>query len=66
MSSDDGAGGGQLAPSGTLDPNGLGTELLGAGGQLTIWIGGTVNPRIWQTGGDYAADVMLSVAYTGN
>ena len=63
---DDGAGGGQLAPSGTLDPNGLGTELLGAGGQLTIWIGGTVNPRIWQTGGDYAADVMLSVAYTGN
>ncbi len=63
---DDGAGGGQLAPSGVLNPNGLGTERLGAGGQMTIWIGGTVNPRIAQTGGDYAADVILSVSYTGN
>ena len=66
VSFDDGSGGGQLAPSGVLDPNGLGTERLGAGGQLTVWIGGTVNPRISQTGGDYAADVILSVAYTGN
>jgi hypothetical protein len=63
---DDGSGGGQLAPSGTIDPNGLGTERLGAGGQLTVWIGGTASPRIAQTGGDYAADVILSVAYTGN
>jgi len=63
---DDGAGGGQLAPSGVIDPNGLGTERLGAGGQITVWIGGTVNPRISQTGGNYAADVILSVAYTGN
>ena len=63
---DDGSGGGQLAPSGVLDPNGLGTERLGAGGQLTVWIGGIVQPRISQTGGDYAEDVILSVAYTGN
>ena len=63
---DDGSGGGQLAPTGVLNPNGLGTERLGAGGQMWVWIGGTVNPRISQTGGDYAADVILSVAYTGN
>jgi len=63
---DDGSGGGQLAPSGVLDPNGLGTERLGASGQMWVWIGGMVNPRISQTGGDYAEDVVLSVAYTGN
>ena len=63
---DDGSGGGQLAPSGSLDPNGLGTERLGAGGDMLVWIGGTVLPRISQTGGDYAEDVVLSVAYTGN
>ncbi len=63
---DDGSGGGQLAPSGVLNPNGLGTERLGAGGQMSVWIGGMVQPRISQTGGDYAEDVVLSVAYTGN
>jgi hypothetical protein len=63
---DDGSGGGQLAPSGILNPNGLGTESLGVGGQMTVWIGGIVHPRISQTGGDYAEDVVLSVAYTGN
>ena len=63
---DDGSGGGQLAPSGELDPNGLSTERLGAGGTMMVWIGGMVLPRIFQTGGDYAEDVILSVAYTGN
>ncbi len=63
---DDGSGGGQLAPSGVINPNGMGTERLGASGQMTVWIGGAVNPRIAQTGGDYAEDVVLSVAYTGN
>jgi len=63
---DDGSGGGQLAPSGVIDPNGLGTERLGASGQMVVWIGGRVTPRIAQTGGDYAEDVVLSVAYTGN
>jgi hypothetical protein len=52
---DDGSGGGQLAPTGTLDPNGLGTEDLGGTGEMRVWIGGTVYPRISQTGGDYAA-----------
>lgn len=63
---DDGSGGGQLSPSGVLNPNGLGTEQIGVGGQMTVWIGGTVHPRVSQTGGDYAEDVILSVAYTGN
>lgn len=63
---DDGSGGGQLSPSGVIDPNGFGTERLGAGGLMTIWIGGTVSPRVSQTGGNYAEDVILSVAYTGN
>jgi len=63
---DDGSGGGQLAPAGTLDPNGMGTENLGGTGEMRVWIGGTVYPRISQTGGDYAEDVVLSVAYTGN
>lgn len=63
---DDGSGGGQLSPSGVLNPNGFGTERLGAGGEMVVWIGGTVHPRISQTGGDYAEDVVLSVAYTGN
>lgn len=63
---DDGSGGGQSAPTGVIDPNGLGTERLGAGGQMTIWIGGRASPRISQTGGNYAADVVLSVTYTGN
>ena len=63
---DNGSGGGQLAPAGVLDPNGMGTEDLGATGEMRVWIGGTVFPRISQTGGDYAEDVVLSVAYTGN
>jgi len=63
---DDGSGSGQLAPAGVLDPNGMGTEDLGTTGEMRVWIGGTVYPRISQTGGDYAEDVVLSVAYTGN
>lgn len=63
---DDGSGGGQLSPAGILDPNALSIERLGASGQMTVWIGGTVMPRIAQTGGNYAESVILSVAYTGN
>ena len=63
---DDGSGGGQTSPSGILNPNGPSVLRLAAGGQMRIWIGGTVLPRISQTGGDYAADIMLTVAYTGN
>lgn len=66
VSYDDETGGGQLLPAGTLDPNGPGVGNLGVGGTMLIWIGGTVFPRLTQTGGDYSADVILTVAYTGS
>jgi hypothetical protein len=63
---DDGSGGGQSAPVGVLNPNGPSTHNLGIGGLMSVWIGGTVHPSISQTAGDYAADIILTVAYTGN
>lgn len=62
---EDGTGGGQTAPAGILNPNGPGTQNIGAGGMFSVWIGGTVQPTISQTGGDYNADIVLTVAYTG-
>jgi len=56
----------QTAPMGTLDPHGPAVQRLGANGQMIVWIGGTVLPRISQTGGDYTAEVQLTVAYTGS
>jgi hypothetical protein len=56
----------QTTPVGVLDPNGPSVRRLGANGQLLIWIGGTVFPRISQTGGDYSAEILLTVAYTGS
>ncbi|UCG61265.1 MAG: hypothetical protein JSV52_13230 [Candidatus Zixiibacteriota bacterium] len=63
---DDGTGGGQTAPAGVIDPNGPSTLNISAGGTLMIWIGGMVLPTVSQTGGDYANDVVLTVAYTGS
>ncbi|HUV30036.1 MAG TPA: hypothetical protein VMY05_02930 [Acidobacteriota bacterium] len=63
---DDGTGGGQTLPSGVLNPNGPSAERLGPLGTMTVWIGGTVFPDISQTGGNYASDVVLTVAYTGS
>jgi len=63
---DDETGGGQSAPAGTIDPRGINMLDLGATGQMDVWIGGTVEPTLTQTGGDYAADVILTVTYTGN
>jgi len=63
---DDGSGGGQTSPSGTLNPNSASAERLGVAGGMTVWIGGTVIPGLSQTGGDYAADITLTVAYTGS
>ena len=63
---DDGTGAGQTSPAGVLDPNGPATLNIGAGATLMIWIGGTVLPTVSQTGGDYASDVVLTVAYTGS
>lgn len=56
----------QSAPVGVVDPNGPSAYRLGANGQMLIWIGGTVFPRISQTGGDYSAEILLTVAYTGS
>lgn len=63
---DDGSGGGQSAPVATINPNGPVTLDLGATGIMDVWIGGTVRPTIFQTGGSYASDITLTVAYTGN
>ena len=56
----------QSAPSGVLNPNGPTAQRIGAGGQMFVWVGGVVDPRLWQTGGDYSAEIMLTIAYTGN
>jgi hypothetical protein len=63
---DDGTGGGQIAPLATLNPNGPSVFNIGAAGTVAVWIGGMVMPNISQTGGDYAADIVLVVAYTGS
>ena len=63
---DDGSGGGQAAPTAIINPNGPVTATLGTGGQMNVWIGGTVHPTVAQTGGNYADDIILTVAYTGS
>ena len=66
VSYEDGTGGGQTNPAGVLNPSIQGTLDIGVGAILMMWIGGTVSPSINQTSGDYAADIILTVAYTGN
>ncbi len=56
----------QTAPSGVIDPNVAAVQRLSLTGTMDVWIGGTVWPSPSQGGGAYAADVILSVAYTGN
>jgi hypothetical protein len=63
---EDGTGGGQVTPAGNVNPLGPSALDLAIDGSLFIWIGGEVRPRLTQTGGDYAADVVLTVAYTGS
>ncbi len=65
---DDGTGGGQTAPAGELNPNGPSApkDLGAIDGTIIVWIGGTVVPAVWQTGGDYTGDIVLTAAYTGN
>lgn len=62
---EDGTGGGQTAPAGLINPIWPSSRNIGLGGTLSVWIGGTVEPTISQTGGDYSADVILTIAYTG-
>ncbi len=58
--------GSQVGPTGVLNPNAGNAERIGAGGIMTIWIGGTVFPSVAQGGGPYSSDVMLTIAYTGS
>jgi hypothetical protein len=62
---EDGSGGGQAAPAGVINPAVISTVDLSGAGEMTVWIGGTVNPGLAQTGGNYSADVVLTVTYTG-
>lgn len=41
------------------------TDYLGTSG-LTIWLGGTIVPKLVQPAGAYTASIVLTVAYTGN
>ncbi len=59
---EDGTGGGQEFPAGEFNPAAPDPVSIGADGTLSIWIGGTVMPNVVQTGGSYAADIMLTVA----
>jgi hypothetical protein len=62
---DDGTGS-QPFPAGVLNPNGPNAERLGVSGNMAVWIGGTVYPRVGQGGGNYASDIVLTVMYTGS
>ena len=48
-----------------MNPTGVVTANLVAGA-LEVWLGGTVSPGAAQTGGNYAASVVLQVTLTGN
>ncbi len=64
--------------AGTPDANGLGaltnqnphslpdTGIGGADNIIQIYLGGTVHPSVDQRAGSYAADVILTAAYTGD
>ena len=58
--------GSQTVPNAVIDPNGPSVFRLGLGGLMYVWIGGTVQPTVAQSGGDYASNVTLTIAYTGN
>lgn len=62
---EDGSGGGQAAPAGVINPAVVSTLNLSGAGDMTVWIGGSVNPGIAQTGGNYSGDIVLTVTYTG-
>lgn len=47
----------------SFDPNVETSTALSAGGDLYVWIGGTVTPSIAQVAGTYTADITLTVTY---
>ncbi len=51
-------------PVDDLDPYDVITYRLGSAG-LTVWLGGKVVPKLAQPPGDYSADIVVTVAYTG-
>jgi len=53
-------------PTAEINPAIVTTTTLRADGDTMAWIGGTVNPAIAQTSGDYSADIVLIVTLTGN
>jgi hypothetical protein len=51
----------------SFDPNSPFTTTLDAsGGNLYLWLGGTVTPAQNQPAGTYEGDITLDIAYTGN
>jgi hypothetical protein len=63
---DDETGGGQTAPTATINPAVITTTNFGAGGSLMVWIGGQANPTVSQSSGAYSGDIELAVTLTGN
>ncbi|TVP56257.1 MAG: DUF4402 domain-containing protein [Gemmatimonadales bacterium] len=53
------------AVAGTFNPNTQRLQNL-VGGQLYVFIGGTVTPATAQPAGSYSGQITLNVAYTGN
>ena len=49
----------------TYDPHTSFTQALGAGGDLAVFLGGKVYPKVNQTAGAYTGDIVLTVIYTG-
>ncbi len=54
-----------LGNSGNVDPHNLPEFQLADGGTGSIYLGGTVWPTVDQRNAAYAADIILTVAYTG-
>lgn len=49
-----------------VDPHNLPNNLVvGVGGQTNVYLGGRVIPSVDQESGNYAGDIIASVAYTG-
>jgi hypothetical protein len=41
------------------------SQTLSLGGDMAIFLGGTIRPKVNQTAGAYSADIILTVAYIG-
>lgn len=52
-------------PVDNLDPWQTITYRIGSAG-LTVWLGGKLVPKLVQAPGGYAADIVVTVTYTGN